>query len=246
MTVFIVELLIILVLLVTIIILFLVIRKAVRKFLQEYFGTSSLKEAIEKSEITDSETPKTVYSMENVYLDQIKKDFPALNINELKSSAEMNIRNVLHAIETKDMNALRNKNDRIYAYAQSKIEDLKDDKFICDNINFHKTVLSRYEKKNEIATMEFQTSLEYFTRVKGKIGRKKQTRFKTQFIHVIDSKLYSENKIKVLGLNCHNCGAPIKDIDKRNCEYCNSKLIVSESGVEFVKRIWFLNNLKEY
>lgn len=75
--------------------------------------------------------------MENVYLEQIKKDFPALNINELKSSAEMNIRNVLHAIETKDKNALRNKNDRIYAYAQSKIEDLKDDKFICDNINFH-------------------------------------------------------------------------------------------------------------
>ena len=240
------NLIIIFVLLLMIIVLALVIKKKVGDFLQEYFGTRSLKKAIEISEITDSETPKTVYSMENVYLDRIKKDFPELNINELKSSAEMNIRNVLHAIETKDKNELKNKNDRIYAYVTNKIEDLKDEKFICDNINFHKTVLNKYEKKDDVATMEFQTSLEYFTKVKNKIGRKKQTRFKTQFIHVIDQKLYGENKIKVLGLNCHNCGAPIKNVDKKNCEYCKSRIIIPQSGVEFVKRIWFLNNLKEY
>ena len=241
-----IELIIILVILLIIIGIILILKKKTGDFLEKFWGTRSLSEAIEKSEIMDSETHKTVYSMESVYLDKIKKDFPGLNINELKSSAEMNIRNVLHAIETKDLNGLRNKNDRIYAYTQAKIEDLKDDKFICDNINFHKTVLSRYEKKDEVATMEFQTYLEYFTKQKGKVGRKKQTRFKTQFIHVIDQELYGQNKIKVLGLNCHNCGAPIKDIDNRNCEYCNSRLIVSESGVEYVKRIWFLNNLKEY
>ena len=241
-----INLIIILVLILLIIGLTLYIKYKVGNFLEEYFGTRSLKEAIEKSEIADSETPKTVYSMENVYLDRIRKDFPELNINELKSSAEMNIRNVLHAIETKDKNELKNKNDRIYAYVTNKIEDLKDEKFVCDNINFHKTVLSKYEKRDEVATMEFQTSLEYFTKVKNKIGRKKQTRFKTQFIHVIDQKLYGENKIKVLGLNCHNCGAPIKDVDKKNCEYCRSRIIIPQSGVEFVKRIWFLNNLKEY
>ena len=243
---FIITLVIVLVLLLLIIGLVLFMSKKLGDFLFQYFGTRKLKDAIEKSEIMDSETPKTVYSMENVYLDMIKKDFPSLNINELKSSAEMNIRNVLHAIETKDKNELKNKNDRIYAYVTNKIEDLKDEKFVCDNIRFHKTVLSRYEKKDEVATMEFQTSLEYFTREKGKIGRKKQTRYKTQFIHVIDQKLYGENKIKVLGLNCHNCGSPIKDIDKTHCDYCNSRIIIPCSGVEYVKRIWFLNNLKEY
>ena len=238
---------IILFLLIAILVIVFIMVHAVREFLYKYFGTKSLSEAIEKSEIADSETHKTVYSMENVYLDQIKKDFPNLNINELKSSAEMNIRNVLHAIETKNTKDLQNKNEKIYAYVTSKIEDLKDDKFICDNINFHKTVLSRYEKKNEVATMEFQTSLEYFTREKRqKIGRKKQTRFKTQFIHVIDAKMYGEHKIRILGLNCPNCGAPIKDIDAKGCEYCSGSLIKPASGVEFVKRIWFLNNLKEY
>ena len=246
MKVIIVELAIVFVLLISIIIMFLLIRKKVKGFLMEYFGTSSLKGAIEKSKITDSETHKTVYSMESVYLDQIRKDFPALNIEELKSSAEMNIRNVLRAIETKDTNELKNKNDRIYAYVTSKIEDLKDKKFICDNIVFHKTVLNRYEKHKEVATMEFQTALEYYTREDDKILRKKQTRFKTQFIHVIDQELYGENKIKVLGLNCHNCGAPIRDVDNVNCEYCRSNIVIPQSGVEMVKRIWFLNNLKEY
>jgi len=242
----IIELLIILFLLISIIIIFLFIRSKVRNFLKEYFDTTSLKDAIEKSKVLDSETHKTVYSMESVYLDQIRKDFPNLNINELKSSAEMNIRDVLHSIEVKDPSNLKNKNDRIYSYVVSKIEDLKDNIFVCDNISFHKTVLSKYEKHNDSATMEFQTSLEYFTKEKGKIGRKKQTRYKTQFIHVIDSKLYGENKIKVLGLNCHNCGAPITNVDNKKCEYCSGNLVVPESGVEFVKRIWFLNNLKEY
>lgn len=238
---------IIFLLLVGIVVLTLFIVISVRKFLLKYFGTSSLSKAIEESEIADSEMQKTVYSMESVYLDQIKRDFPALNINELKSSAESNIRNVLHAIETKDTKDLQNKNEKIYSYVTSKIEDLKDDKFICDNLKFHKTVLSKYEKKDEVATMEFQTSLEYFTKEKKKkIGRKKQTRYKTQFIHVIDAKMYGEHKIRILGLNCPNCGAPIKDIDSKGCEYCSGSLIKPSSGVEFVKRIWFLNNLKEY
>lgn len=242
----IIKLILIVILLLIIIGLTLFIVIKVRRFLKEYFDTTSLKEAIEKSKIADSEMHKTVYSMENVYLDQIRRDFPNLNINELKASAEANITNVLNAIESKNVDLLKNKNEKIFNYVVSKIEDLKDDKFVCDNIVFHKTVLSRYEKHNETATMQFQTSLEYFTKEKNKIGRKKQTRFKTEFIHVIDAKLYGEHRIKVLGLNCPNCGAPITDIDSKGCEYCSGSLIVPSSGVEFVKRIWFLNNLKEY
>ena len=242
----IIKLVLIVILLLTILGLSIFIIVKVRGFLKEYFDTTSLKEAIEKSRIADSEMHKTVYSMENVYLDQIRRDFPNLNIDELKASAEANITNVLNAIETKNVDLLKNKNEKIFNYVVSKIEDLKGEKFVCDNIVFHKTVLSKYEKHNETATMQFQTSLEYFTREKGKIGRKKQTRYKSEFIHVIDAKLYGEHRIRVLGLNCPNCGAPIKDIDSKGCEYCSGSLIVPSSGVEFVKRIWFLNNMKEY
>ena len=210
----------------------------------EYFNTPSLKQAIENSKIADSENKKSVYSMEYIYLDSISKDFPALNINELKSSAEMNIRNILYAIETKNTKNLQNKNDRIYHYVESKIEDLKDNKVKIDNINFHKTVLNKYEKKNGIVTMYFQTSMEYFYKKNDELGRKIQTRYDTEFIHVIDTSDMSY-KIKTFGINCPNCGAPVKDIDNPHCEYCTSGLIIPESGVEAVKHIWFLNNIKE-
>ena len=70
----------------------------------------------------------------------------------------------------------------------------------------------------------------------------------TQVLKTLREKYKKEiiDEIKVLGLNCHNCGAPIKNIDEKNCKYCKSRLIIPQSGVEFVKRIWFLNNLKEY
>ena len=176
--------------------------------------------------------------------DKIRKDFPDLNINELKSSAESNIRNILHAIETKNKDDLKNKNDRIYAFAENKIEDLKDNKVRIDNIKFHKTVLNKYMKNNNVATMNFQTSMEYFYKKNNEIGRKIQVRFDTEFIHVIDTSAYGP-KIRTLGINCPNCGAPVKDIDNPHCEYCTSGIIVPTSGVELVKRVWFLDNIKE-
>lgn len=244
MTLFIIELVIILVLLIFIIGLSLFIHTKLKKFLKEYFNTTSLKDAIEESKIRDSETRKTVYSNESIYLDRIKKDFPDLNLNELKSSAESNIRNILHAIETKDKSELKNKNDRIYAYAENKIEDLKKDTVRIDNIKFHKTVLNRYSKNKNVATMNFQTSMEYFYKKNSEMGRKIQVRFDTEFIHIIDTSVYGP-KIRTLGINCPNCGAPVKDIDNPHCEYCNGGIIVPSSGVELVKRVWFLDNIKE-
>lgn len=216
----------------------------VKGFLREYFGTSSLKDAIEKSRITDSETQRTVYGNESIYLDRIARDFPDLNINELKSSAEANIRSILHAIETKNTDDLKNKNDRIYAYAVNKIEDLKKDTVSIDSIKFHKTVLNKYHKDNNKCTMNFQTSMEYFYKKNKDIGRKVQMRFDTEFIHIIDTSAYGP-KVRTLGINCPNCGAPVKDIDNPHCEYCTSGLVVPASGVELVKRVWFLDNIKE-
>ena len=244
MTFIMIELIIILVVLLLIIGIVVIITVKLRAFLKEYFGTTNLKEAIEESKIRDSETRKTVYGNETIYLDRIKHDFPDLNLNELKSSAESNIRNILHAIETKDKADLKNKNDRIYAYVENKIEDLKDSKVRIDNIRFHKTVLNRYSKDKNVCTMNFQTALEYFYKKDKDLGRKIQVRYDTEFIHIIDTSACGP-KVRTLGINCPNCGAPVKDIDNPHCDYCNGGLIVPQSGVELVKRVWFLDNIKE-
>ena len=237
--VLIIQLLLIFLLLGGIVIFIIFITRKVRGFLMTYFNTPSLKQAIENSKIEDENTHKSIASMESVYLDRIENDFPDLNMNELKSKAEANIMNVIDTIESKNIDHLKNKNEKIVAYTQHKIDDLKDKKVDIDNINIHKTLLNKYDVNNGIATITFASSLEYFYKKGSEIGHKIQTRFKTEFIYIIDaSKLH--NNVKGLGLNCPNCGAPVKTLGHKHCEYCNSGVI------EIVKKVWVINNIKEY
>ncbi len=235
----IVELLVVLLLLGGIVFCIIFITRTVRGFLQTYFHADNLKDAIENSKIEDENTHKSISSMESIYLDKIEKEFPDLNINELKSKAEANIINVLDTIESKNIENLKNKNEKVVAFTQHKIDDLKEDKADIDNIKIHKTLLNKYDVNNGIATMTFASSLEYYYKKGSEVGHKIQTRFKTEFIYIIDaSKLH--NNVKGLGLNCPNCGAPVKTLGHKHCEYCNSGVI------EIVKKVWVINNIKEY
>jgi hypothetical protein len=235
----IVELLVVLLLLGGIVFCIIFITRTVRGFLQTYFHADNLKDAIENSKIEDENTHKSISSMESIYLDKIDKDFPDMNLNELKSKAEANIINVLDTIEAKNMDKLKNKNEKVVEFTQNKIDDLKDEKVTIDDIKIHKTLLSKYEVSGAIATIEISSSLEYFYKKGKDVGHKVQTRFKTEFIYIIDvSKLH--NNVKGLGLNCPNCGAPVKSLGHKHCDYCNTGI------VEIVNRVWIINNIKEY
>ena len=235
----IIQLVLIFILLGGIVFFIIFITRSVREFLMTYFHTTSLKQAIENSKIEDENTHKSISSMESIYLDKIERDFPDLNINELKSKAEANIINVLDTIESKDIKNLDNKNEKVVAFTQHKIDDLNDKKVSIDNIKIHKTLLNKYELGNGIATITIASSLEYFYKKGSEVGHKIQTRFKTEFIYIVDaSKLH--NNVKGLGLNCPNCGAPVKTLGHKHCEYCNTGII------EIVKKVWIINNINEY
>lgn len=214
-----------------------IVQLRARKFLKEYFNASSFKEAFNKSEEETAETPKSVSSMDSLYIDRIEKDFPDLNINELKSNSEKVIIDTLNAIEEKDKNCMI-ASEKINSYIKSKIDDLKGGEVVYDNIKFHKTVVNRYERNDRIATIYLASSLEYYYSKNGETGKKVQTRFKTEYIYIIDSEKLGN--VKSLGLNCPNCGAPIKTLGHKHCDYCNTGVI------DIVKKSWIINNIKEY
>lgn len=76
--------------------------------LKKYYGTTNLKKVLETVETTEQETPKSLGSLDCLYLNNLQKDFN-LNINELKILAEGNILEILEAIEKKDLEVLNNK-----------------------------------------------------------------------------------------------------------------------------------------
>ena len=221
----------------TIAIIIFIIHLRARKFLKEFFNTTSYKEAFETTEKETEDTPKSVSSMDSIYLDRIEHDFPDLNLNELKSSAEKVILDTLNAIENKDKECMIS-SEKVNSYIKSKIDDLKDGSAIYDHIKIHKTVVSNYEKTDSVATIRFASSVEYFYKKNNEVGKKTQTRFKCEYIYIIDS--LKVGNVKALGLNCPNCGAPIKTLGHKHCEYCNTGII------DIVKKNWIINNIKEY
>lgn len=225
----IIPLIVVLTMFVFVVILYLIVRRKAKQFLGDYFNASSFKEALEKSEIEYDETPKSLSSMDTIYLENLKRDFPDLNINEIKSDAEKVIVDVLKAIENKNEEALIS-SDKINSFIKSKITN---DDVSYKNIKIHKTVLNKYEKKEYVATICIASSVEYILN-----NKKHQTRFKLEYIYIINA--LKVGNVKALGLNCPNCGAPVKTLGHKRCDYCGSGVI------DIVKKNWLVNNIKEY
>ena len=217
-------------------IIYIYIRIKIKKTLNKY-GLNSINEIIEKARLEDEELPKSLSSMDSIYMPRFKEDFPSVNINELKRTSEKIILEALNAIETK--NSKNIKNEKVKAFVDSKIEDLKKSNIKYDSIKIHKTVVSKYEKEKSVATLYLSTSLEYFYQKDNSIKKKVQDRFKLEFIYIIDASNIEEDK-RAFAINCPNCGAPIRNIKTKNCEYCGSNII------DIVKKAWICNDIIEY
>lgn len=227
----------VLILILFLIILYFVVVNKIKKFSRNVFGTNDISKIINKEEFINDEVPKSLSSLDTLYLENIKKDFPELNINQLKAMVEENIVECIEAIENKDVGIIKTKSDKIKKYIGSKIDDLKNSSVNYKNVKFHKTVVSKYEKNASVATIYFGTAFEYLYSKDKNEYRKVQDRVITECIYVIDiSKV--DSKIKSLGLNCPNCGAPIKTLSNKICSYCGSGV------ANLVTKTFMINNIR--
>ena len=225
------------VLIVFLLIVYFYFKLKINGLLKKYYGTTNLKIVLETVETTEQETPKSLGSLDCLYLNNLQKDFN-LNINELKRLAEGNILEILEAIEKKDLEVLNNKNEKILAFVKRKINDYQDESVSFQKVKIHNTVLNKYEKSDGIATIYLATSLEYIRKI-GNNQKKIQNRIKTEFIYIFDDSKVKDS-LKSLGLNCPNCGAPIRSLHHKKCAYCKSIVM------DFFKKTFVLNDVKEY
>ncbi|MBP5678613.1 MAG: zinc ribbon domain-containing protein [Bacilli bacterium] len=211
-------------------------RRRIRRILDKAgFVGMSLKDIIEQARLEDQENPKSLSSMDSVYLDTIKKDFPGIHINELKREAEKMILDCFQGVEDKDSSKFKGK---IKSFVDSMIHDYDGKKVSFDQMKIHNTVVSSYRKEEGIATIYFATSFEYYLNVDGK-SVKKQDRAKTEFIYVYDMNEVDAD-LKVLGIHCPNCGSPITSLGQKNCSYCGQLIL------EFIGRVFTCNDIVRY
>ena len=212
------------------------VKKKIHNFLGEYFGNTNIKEVLKQTELDAQNTPKSISGMDSIYVHQIEEDFPEISISELKRESEKIILDYFSSIQNKDSSKI--KNDKIKSIVNHKIEELGERNVSYESIKFHNTVISSYQKKSSVASIMFATNVEYYM-IENNEKKKIQDRAKIEFIYVIDSEKVPIN-IKTLGINCPNCGSPIKSIKEKHCEYCGTTVL------DISKRVWSCNDLIWY
>lgn len=225
----------VLILIIFIIFIYFFLKRKVKKTLEQFgLNNMNLNEIINSVKEEAQETPKSLASMDRLYLEQIKKDFPQININILKRQSEKVISDCFKAIENKDSNGFTGK---IRIFIDNNIRDF-DGNVKFKNFKIHNTVVSKYENIDGVATIYFASSFEYILE-RENFRKKIQDRVKTEFIYIVDIDKVSKEK-KVLGINCPNCGSPIKSLGLKKCSYCGS--IVDE----IISKVFTCNDIVRY
>lgn len=215
---------------------FIYLKVKLRRLLDDagYQG-QNIGEIIKEARLQDEIEPKSLASMDRVYLSQIKEDFPGINISEIKRQAEQVILDCYRCVETSNSRKLKGK---IRSFVDKMISEYDGKNVRFDEFKIHNTVLSYYRKDDKTASIFFATAYEYILRVDGK-DKKIQDRAKTEFIYVLDEHELSDNQ-NVIGVHCPNCNSPITDLAHKTCSYCGTQVVL------VLGRVFACNDIKRY
>ncbi len=188
--------------------------------------------AAKNGDINDrlSETPKSLSSMDKIFLPQILQDFPEFNWNEFKAVISASICNMLRAIDARDIGLMGTdpvQSPRLreavgHVLAGTQIPFYRD-------VKVHDTVIKRYFKKEGTCYIICESAVEYYGYVeengrvvRGYKDRKRQEVYETELVYIQDAERAPGSGGGSVGVVCPNCGAPVTNLGAKRCEYCGS------------------------
>lgn len=224
----------------------LIVRNKIRNFSRQMFGTDSLVEGYKNQTHEYNETPLSLHAMTDIYLPQILRDFPEFEYEAYKNKAESLLRSYFTAVSTKKTSALTEECSlTLKNNVQGIIDGLnaKNETKFFDSVVLHDIQIARYVKDGATATIFFEISTGCYNYtedengnvVSGSKEEKKQAIYQIGLVYVQDIDKVG-NHLEGLGINCPNCGAPIKNLGS---EYCGTS--ISEINI----RAWRFNSVAE-
>lgn len=190
--------------------------------------------------------PKSISGMTNLELPRIEKDFPEFHWPEWRQRSENILRMYLEAVEHKQASYLKDVGiglyDELQLAIQENYEQDVEEKF--DNLKYHQTEISKYERDKFICRVLVQMSVEYYHTLKGPRvekpvnNEKEQHRYELEIVYVQDVTALGDTTLGY-GVSCPHCGAPISNLGAKHCVYCGT-------AVEPINiRVWTPNKIKE-
>ncbi len=224
------------------------IRNKIREISHSLFGTNSFVQGINQQKEQMSETPRSLHSMTSIYLPNIMRDFPEFDYDLYRNKAKSLLRSYFTAVSTKKASALTEECSlTLKNYVQGIIEDLNSRNVtqVFNQSVIHDVEISRYIKNGATVTILFVASVGQYSYIEDENGNvvfgdkdlKQQTVYEIGLVYVqdVDRVEGSEG----LGINCPNCGAPIKNLGHKFCDYCGTSI------VEVNARAWKFDSVKE-
>lgn len=214
---------------------FFYIRKRLSEYSRALYGTSDIREGIDRAKSEMEQTPKSVSAMTSIFLPKIMKDFPAFNYDEMRELSKDVLTGYLMAINSKNAACLKYDGIDLRTKLEQHIMKLSSKNMHehYENIKIHRTEISNYKKTKGRCIITFQSSVEslhYITDESGRVTEgdkeyKLQTKFDTDLLYIQDRDLVDETESASLGLTCPNCGGPVKSLGAKVCEYCGAGIV---------------------
>lgn len=230
------------------IILFLIgllIYEKIKTMLKKAGFNKSIFKEMKQSADDIKNNPKSISGMTKLLEPVILNDFKEFNKEELFNRSEKNLRTIFGALENYSMDGFSDM-PMIYDIVKKQIEDMQSDKTkVCyDNIIFNNFAIKDYKKEASEAIVDIAVSLSYnYKKYKDNklVSNKEnyQTRYLVKFIYIINEELFEKSK-KVYGISCPNCGAAIKTLGNKKCEFCGSQI------KDINLKAWYMSSYKEY
>ncbi len=214
---------------------FIYIKKKLSDYSRAFYGTSDIKEGIDRVKSEMEQTPKSVSAMTSIFLPKIMKDFPEFNYDEMRAMSKDVLTGYLMAVNSMDISSFKYDGIDLRNKLEQHIMKLSS-KSMCEhyeNIKIHRTEISNYKNTKGRCIITFQSSVEALHYVSDGSGRviegdseyKLQTKFDTDLIYIQDRDLVDDTESSSLGLTCPNCGGPVKSLGAKVCEYCGSGIV---------------------
>lgn len=178
------------------------------------------------------ESPKSVASMTRLMEPQIMRDFPEFSWDEFKHKAENMLTSVFISITANDVNRLVEASEDVRKQVENIIEEnrLKGISESYSDIEIHQTEIANYQKLDGKCVVTIQSAVGYvYSKMKdGKLidGNPEyttQTKYNVELVYIQDAEAAGEKA--AVGTTCPHCGAPIKILGSKYCEYCGSGVV---------------------
>ena len=184
------------------------------------FGKGGLIEEYKRQEQMLEETPKSVASMTRIFAPQISRDFPGMNLEQFEALAQQQLVAALQAVSAGNLESVARASDELKEQVSRQIEGNRAAgvRETYEQIRIHQTEISNYHYKEKAGKI-----------IWGYKDRKLQTKYNMELLYVQDAAQQTEGN--AFGLNCPNCGAPMKGLGQQICEYCGSPVVPVDTRV---------------